>query len=129
MATLKIFGDTISIVSELTKEELERAENFAPETLKLKDDEGNEIFGIGFGAPSYSKYGITFCSEDASGHLFMTMNNPVLDHSDVEAERATITKVFAQTIHALNAIEFAIMQANEALSEMEEAVVNSIQFC
>lgn len=129
MATLKIFGDTISIFSELTKEQLERAKGFAPESLKLKDEEGNEIFGIGFGSPSYSKYGITFCSENAEGKLFMTMNNPVLDHSDPEAEKTTITRMFAQPLHALKMVEAQVAAMEDVLADIEDSVLDSIEFC
>lgn len=129
MATLKIFGDTISIFSSLTREQLERAEGFAPDALKLKDEEGNELFGIGFGSPSYSKYGITFCSENAEGKLFMTMNNPVLDHSDPEAEKNAITRMFAQPLHSLKLVEAQVEAMETVLTEMEESVVGSIEFC
>ena len=128
MAKVTIIGDVIQIKSELTKNEVERVKAFAPAALKLVDEDKNEIFGIDVGMPSYSQYGICFCSEDENGKLFMSTNNPVVDHSDKEAERLEVTKYFAPIINKLQVVEANVSAAKEALEEMETSVADAIVF-
>ena len=128
MAKMTIMGDTVQITSDITKEELDRVESYAPEALKLIDKDGNEKFGVGFGNASYSKYGLCFCSETAEGKLFMTTNNPVLDHSDVEKEREELVRCFAPVISKLQLVESQVASAKEALDAVETAVKESVTF-
>lgn len=128
MAKLNVMGDTIQITSDVTREEMERVERYAPEVLKLFDDEGNEIFGVGIGNASFSKYGVCFCSETTEGKLFMTTNNPVLDHSDADKERKAIVRHFAPVLSKLQAVEANVSSAMEALDEVEAEVEEAITF-
>lgn len=128
MAKLTIMGDTIQLTSDLTKEEVRRVENYAPDALKLFDNEGNEMFGIGIGDASYSKYGVCFCSETAEGKIFMTTNNPVTDHSDADEERKAIVRYFAPILSKLQAVEDNVANAKNALDEIEEDVEASVSF-
>lgn len=128
MAKVTIIGDIVQIKSDLTRKELERIKTFAPEAVKLFDKDDNEIFGIDFGHASFSKYGICFCSEDSEGKLFMTTDNPVLDHSDKEAERIEVTKYFAPIISKLQAIEENVASVKDTLEGMEASVADSVVF-
>ena len=128
MAKLTIMGDMIQLKSDLTREEVERVEAFAPEALKLFDTDGNEVFGVSVGNAFYSKYGVCFCSEDSEGKLFMSTDNPVKDHTDPEAERKEVIKYFAPMLSKLEAIESNVAGAREALEAMEESVDNSVVF-
>lgn len=128
MAKVTIVGDVVQLKSDLTKEEITRVKAFAPEALKLFDEDKNEVFAIDIGNASYSKYGICFCSEDVDGKVFMTMDNPVLDHSDAEKEREEVVKYFAPVLHKLNVLEENIISAKETLEEMEASVNESVVF-
>ena len=128
MAKMKVMGDMIQLSTDLTKDELERVKNFAPEALKLFDNEGNEVFGVGIGDASYSKYGICFCSETAEGKMFMTTNNPVTDHSDPAKEREEIVRYFAPIINKLQVVEANIATVRESLDAMEASVQDAVTF-
>lgn len=128
MAKVTIMGDIVQIKSDLTKNEVERVKAFAPNALKLYDQDENEVFAIGIGDASYSKYGICFCSEDAEGKLFMSTDNPVTDHADAEKEKYEVTKYFASIINNLTLIEKNVESAKEALEEMEANVADSVVF-
>lgn len=127
MAKVKVLGDVMQIKSDLTGAEFERIESFAPEMLKLTDDEGNEVFGISRGGAFYSKYGVCFCSEDAEGKLFMSTNNPVVDHTDAEKEKEEIVKTLAPILSKLNAVEKQIKNAGEILTAIETEVKESVE--
>ena len=128
MATIKIMGDVIQIKSDLTEKDVLRVKSFAPDMLKLTDEDGNEVFGIDIGNPSYSKYGICFCSKDAEGKLFMTMNNPCLKHDDAERERKEVVECFAVSLNKLKAIEENVNSADSLLREMEAEADNAVTF-
>lgn len=125
---MKVMGDTIQLSTELTKEEVARVKNYAPEALKLFDNEGNEVFGVEIGHASCSKYGICFCSETAEGKLFMTTDNPVFDHSDPAKERERLIRHFAPIISKLQAVEANVNAAKDSLESMEAAVQDSVEF-
>ena len=127
MAKVKVLGDMMQIKSDLTGAEFDRIESFAPEMLKLVDDEGNEVFGVSRGHAFYSKYGVCFCSEDAEGKLFMSTNNPVVDHTDAEKEKEEIVKTLAPILSKLNAVEKQIKDAGEILTAIETEVKESVE--
>ena len=128
MAKVTIMGDAIQLKTSLTRKEIERVKAFAPEALKLFDTEGNEVFSIDISHANFSKYGICFCSEDAEGKMFMTMDNPVLDHSDVEKEREEVIRRFAPALNKLETVEANVEAAKESLEQMEAAVTDSVTF-
>ena len=128
MAKISIMGDTVQITSDITKEVITKVKRYAPEALKLYDENDNEVFGIEFGNASCSKYGICFCSVDAEGKLFMTTNNPVLNHSDAEKEREEVVREFAPMIHKLQLIESNVANCLESLNEIETAVNEAVTF-
>ena len=128
MAKVKILGDMLQIKSELTENEVKRAESFAPSALKLIDEDNNEIFGVSIGDAFYSKYGICFCNTDADGKLFMSTNNPCTEHEDAEKEKETIIKKLAPIISKINAVEEQVKACNAALESIENEVRESVEF-
>ena len=115
MAKLTIMGDTVQITTDLTKEVIKRVEDYIPEALKL-------------GNASFSKYGICFCSENAEGKMFMTTNNPVLDHSDSEKEREEVVRRFAQVLNNLKQVEANVQEVKAELDGIEESIQESVTF-
>ena len=111
MAKINVTGDVVQIRTNITESEFDVIEHYSPETLKIVDDKGNELFGITRGNAHASKYGISFCNADSEGRMFMTTENPVHDHSDPVRERKLIAKEFAQLINNLQIIETQV--ANE----------------
>ena len=129
MATIKIMGDILQIKSELTEKEVERVEAFAPEALKLFDNEGNELFGVSYPANAcFSKYGICFCNKDDEGKIFMSTNNPITDHSDPDKEREEVIRIFAPLLSKLRAVEAQVAAAKEKLEAMEASVTDAVTF-
>lgn len=126
MAKLKVVGDTIQIKIDLTESDFNKVKNYAPDALKVKDEEGNEIFGISKGDAHWSKYGVAFCNTDAGGKLFTTITNPVADHSNPANEKKQIKEAFAQTIFFLNMLEQNFSQIKAELDAMETEAESSI---
>lgn len=128
MAKITIMGDIVQIKTDLTKSDVDRVKTFAPEALKLFDTEGNEIFGVDLGDACYSKYGVCFCSEDSKGKLYMSTNNPVMDHSNPEAEKEEVVKHFALLLNKLKTVEANVQGAADTLSAVEAKATESVVF-
>ena len=127
MAKLKVLGDTIQIKIDLTETDFNKVKNYAPDALKIKNKEGDEVFGIDMGNAHWGKYGVTFCNTDADGKLFMTTNNPVSDHADPVKEKKVIKEVFAQTVFFLEEIEKNFAEMKTQLDALEQNAERSIE--
>lgn len=127
MAKLKVLGDMIQIKIDLTESDYKKVTNYAPDALKVKDENGNEVFGISMGDAHWSKYGVAFCNTDSNGKLFMTTENPVTEHNDPVAEKNAIKEKFAQTIFFLEMIEQNFANIKTELTAMEQNAERSIQ--
>ena len=127
MAKLKVVGDMIQIKIDLTESDYDKVKNYAPDALKVKDKDGNEVFGISIGDAHWSKYGVAFCNKDAEGKLFTTVSNPVEDHSDPEAEKKAIKEVFAQTLFFLGVIEDNFAKRKTELDALEQDAERHIE--
>lgn len=130
MAKLNVMGDFIQIRSSLTEEEIKVVQYYKPEVLKLKDEKDNEIFGVTIcnGDPHASKYGITFCNKDSNGRMFVTVENPVNDHSDPAQERKEISKLFAQLINNLQIVETQVANAKPEITALVQNANEAITF-
>lgn len=126
MATLKVVGDMIQLKIDLTESDFNKVKNYAPDALKVKDEDGNEIFGISMGDAHWSKYGVAFCNTDASGKLFTTITNPVNEHVNPAAEKKVIKEQFAQTLFFLNMLEQNFASIKAELDAMEDKAEESI---
>jgi hypothetical protein len=127
MAKLKVLGDMIQIKIELTESDFNKVKNYAPDALKIKNDDGDEVFGISMGDAHWSKYGVAFCNTDSDGKLFMTTNNPVVEHGDPAEELKIIKEKFAQTIFFLEMIEKNFDSIKTELNAMEQNAERSIE--
>ena len=81
MAKITANGDALTITTNITVEQYEKVMNFNPELLKLKDEEGNELFRVAyspFTKGDCSKYGITLASSTPDGKMFLTTENVIV---------------------------------------------------
>lgn len=127
MAKLNVIGDILQLKSDITVKEMELIQNYAPSALNLTDEEGNVLFAISSGPASISKYGVSFPSSDAEGHLFVTIENTG-DHSDMEAEKASIRREYTPILTKLIVIEKNIEAAIEKMNTLETSVEELINF-
>lgn len=120
MAKIKILGDILQIKSSITQYELEETKRYMPDMLKLKDEEGNEIFRIDVGSASATKYGISFPSTDDEGCLYTTVCMPEANIHDIKME-------FGPMVMNLNTVETQIAEAMNALVELEDKLEDMIE--
>ena len=116
MARATILGDVIQIKSRLTKEQLKRAENFKPGTSVLEDGK----------SASFSKYGISFCSTDENGFMFLTVANNIEHNDNIETERRKIRDDIGVILHKCNMVEDAVIDALGEINEINDAIDSSV---
>lgn len=127
MANLTVVGDIIQLKSELTRAEIELARGYEHNALKIIDEDGNESFAIELGKASVSNYGICFPSEDAEGHVFVTVENTG-DHSEIEKEKQEIKRRYSPILAKLILIETQVKKTLESISTLESTIDNLITF-
>lgn len=75
MAKVNVVGSALIVTSELKTSELELAAKYRPSALKLRDEDGNEIFGVQLGTPchgSIGTFGVVFDTTSPEGKAQVT---------------------------------------------------------
>ena len=120
---VKVVGTALIITSTLKVAQVEAAKNFAPDALKVFDDEGNQVYAVATGeTASIGKFGTTFNGADAEGNLQATV---VIDNA--ADKKKYVTEQYGLAIAGLaqaetlvaEEIESVLATVNGALSEME----------
>lgn len=116
---LKNYG-VIVFNTKLTKVAIEKLAKHIPDALKLKDEEGNDVFAIGFGTnASISNYGVNFNKVDSEGKALITIGKTM--------ENEEIAEEFASILMKVKEVEVKAEAAYAALEEQLLEVTNSIE--
>ena len=133
MAKITVNGDALTIATNITVEQYEKIMNFNPELLKLKDEEGNELYRVAYTPDTKgecSKYGITLTSSTPEGKMFLTTENIVIgNHTSYEEERKMIIEKYARIINNINMVEAAIASADESMTDLENTITDRVSIC
>lgn len=128
MAKLKAFGDSLMIQSAIRVTDFDKMLKFKPDALRLKNEEKEDIFVVQMGEPSVSRHGISFCSHNTEGYLFMTTENVVTHcHTDLDEERDLIEMNYASILANLIKVEKQVQEAKKEIAEMVASVSDSIE--
>lgn len=126
---IKIIGDSFTVTSDLKKADVQLLAKVNPNVLKVKDDNGNDLFKVAYteGCPSITNYGISFSGtlRDNSDKLTLTMElSPNLSAEDA---KEYVAGVIGKIVGFVTKLEESIPQvANQARSE-KQAIINSIE--
>ena len=133
MAKITVNGDALTIATNITVEQYEKVMNFNPDLLKIKDEEGNELYRVAYTPGTKgecSKYGIAFSSSTPDGKMFLTTENVVVGtHTNYEEERKMIIEKYARIINNINMVEAAIASADESMTELENTITDRVSIC
>lgn len=106
--------------TDLSKEALLKLKRHNPDALKLKDEEGNDIFGLSFSeTASINNYGISFNREDSEGKALITIQ-ATMNNEEIAEEYAKIL------LNAKKVEEKALTAYAELIHDLME-VANSIE--
>lgn len=116
---LKNYG-VVVFNTELTKEAILKLKKHNPSALKLKDEEGNEIFGLSFSEnESINDYGISFNKVDSEGKALVVIQKTM--------ENAEIAEEYAGILMAANEVEHNALEAYAELEANLMEIANSIE--
>lgn len=117
---LKPYG-VIAFNSKLTAEAIKALQKHMPSALKMKDEEGNDVFAISYkeGQGSISEYGICFNKVDSEGCALLSIQADVTNKEIAEEYAAIIMKA--------KEIENWALEAYVALTEQLLDVEASIE--
>ena len=127
MAKIKLMGNQLALVSALTLEQLDAIKRRKPEALKLKDEKGEKtlfVVDTGF-APSISKYGVCFASQEViGGRAIFSMEAPSDDAVEV---RKYINENWGTVVFDLNKVEAQCTEAFSTIAAEEAAIATMIE--
>ena len=115
------------LTSTLKKEDLELVKKYAPNALKIKDSDGNDIFGMSYveGKPFVSKNGVTFGSANADGFLLVTGDIPAkLPEGNNAGEY--VADIVGAALSSINELEKLLPGVVETIKKERAALIGSI---
>ena len=118
--------DAITISTNITAEQLSKAEKYAPESLILVEDK-QPIFAINVaGKGSVNKNGIVFDGVSRDGTLYVTMTNEAISGMSEEDAHAMLEENFGMVLFRLkqveDQVELAIGIATENIATVSAAI-------
>lgn len=120
-AHVDISGASAVLVSDVTLENWQKVEKYAPEALKIVDEEGDPVFLVKTtsGAGSVNQYGVCFGSyENDGGKATVTV---LLDES-VEDKVAAVKDIMGAALMDLNEIEKELPELLENIAAKEAEI-------
>ena len=116
------------LTSTLKKEDLDLVKKYRPDALKIKDSEGNDIFGMSYvaGKPCVSKNGATFGATNKDGFAIISGDIP----EKLPAENANAGEYVADIVGAalthINALEKSLPDVVTAIKQERATLIGSI---
>jgi hypothetical protein len=120
-AHVDITGACAVLVSDVTLEDWQRVEKYAPEALKIVDEEGEPVFCVKTcdGAGCVNKYGVTFGAPTNDGGKATV--TAILD-DDIEDKVQAVKDIMGSALLDLNQIEKEIPDLLKDINEKEEEI-------
>lgn len=125
---LKIMSGAYSLNSEISVDDIVLLKKYNPDSLCIKDDEGNVKFAIGYseGHPCVSTFGVTFGTKSlTNGKASVTEILP-LDLDTVEKAKDYLAEKFGGVVAYLEALEASIPNVARFIREQKQTLIDSI---
>ncbi len=126
-----IIGGALALTSSLKVEDIGILTKYAPDALRVKDEEGNDVFAVTYneGNPSINNKGIVFSgtSLTGEGNATLTVNIDTEGETGVEAIKDAVADIIAVPAKYLAEIEAAAPAVLADVAEKRAQLKNSIQ--
>ena len=133
MKNMKVLGNSLTITSDLTKDEIVSLQKYAPEALVLtrKNEDENyteEYFRVSYreGCDNVSQYGVCFPNTNASGNVTVTALIP--SELSVEKRKEFILDNFQSIATNLVLVEEQAKTALETVKKNRDEFANKVKF-
>jgi len=120
-AHVEISGASAVVVSDVAREDWERVEKYAPEALKIVDEDGDALFKVKTcsGSGSINEYGVCFGTYTNDGGKATVT---VLLDEDVDDKLAAVKDIMGSALLDLNQIEKEIPDLLKEITEKEAEI-------
>lgn len=117
---VRIIDNVVVVISELTKDMVNKLVKHAPEALAIFDEEENEIFKVAMDkVGGISKYGIAFDSETKSGKLCLTFKEKLTAEEVADKYAVALVNLKDVEENALNAYSSVSADLLEIVESIE----------
>ena len=120
-AHVEISGASAVLVSDVSLEDWQRVEKYAPEMLKVVDEDGDPLFAIKTccGGGSVNKFGVCFGSyTNEGGKATVT----VLLDEDIEDKNVAVKEIMGSALLELNSIEKELPDLLKEIADKEAEI-------
>lgn len=128
MANIIITGDSVSVISTLSLEDIKTVEKYRPEALSLYEGEGKEkslAFVVKAGsAPSMGAYGVSFTAETSEGKAVMT---EIFSGQSAATIKDAVAEKYGVGILNLRKLELTIPEVLEEIKAQREEIKSAIE--
>lgn len=116
------------LTSTIKKEDLELVKKYRPDALKIKDSDGNDIFGMSFvaGKPCISKNGVTFGAVNADGFAIVTGDIPEKLPEGTPNAGEYVADVVGAALAHVNALEASLPEVVATIKTERAALIGGI---
>lgn len=125
---IKIYKDpkTFTLVSSIKKADLDLLKKYGPDALKIKDEDGNDLFGISYveGKHNVSKNGVTFGAVSENGGLMVVGTLPTLPQGQTASDY--VADFVGAALANINKLEESVPAAVASIKEAREQLIGSI---
>lgn len=131
MAKLTLSGNAITVTTKITSEDFFKIEKYSPESLTIRDDNGNPIFKIDFGdigRGSINNYGIVFDSVNEEDNMYLSViDEGGYSEYTTEEKKEIVVKQYAAPLVKINQIEMFLEGVLETITKMEDEAAENIE--
>ena len=116
------------LTSTLKTEDIELVKKYRPDALKIKNSDGDEVFGLAYveGKPSVAQFGITFGATNADGFAIVTGDIPATELKNGKGGDYVADVVGAALPH-INAMEAQLPEVVASIKSERAALIGSIK--
>ena len=125
LVKVHLLGAAAVVVSTVKQEDWELAEKYAPEALKIMDENGEPVFKVmtGSGTGSINRYGVVWGNyPDEEGRATIT----ILLDEDVENRKEAVMEVAGSALMELTDLESRMPEILAGIREKQQQMENHI---
>ena len=126
---IKIVGDAFVVTSNLAVSDIELLAKHNPDALKIKDEDGNDLFSVSYkeGKPSIANFGITFGGKTRGTKGLATYTGSI--HASVADAKKHVAEIIGCISGNLSKVEKTFADAVDTVKAEQKALLDSITVC
>lgn len=127
MANVKVVGRAVHITSGISVKDLERIMRYSPDSLELKDEEGNYVYGVCLSErPGINAAGVDYAKKTGNADGYAELTILSIPEGTTDAKK-WVAENYGLFLSKLAAVEDQILADLTEINATIQAVENSIE--